>query len=108
MVMNLLKSLNSWLLDQSGDEISYEALEKIIDNRAQVSPDRVWTFLLITEYHLSREHNQHPDASMNWARSRTVQGHLIPWLRSQCKTTSGTLELSEIIHYLQYRIIPKL
>ncbi|TNM87886.1 hypothetical protein fugu_006107 [Takifugu bimaculatus] len=35
MVMNLLKSLNSWLQDQPGDEISYEALEKIIDNRAQ-------------------------------------------------------------------------
>lgn len=62
MVMNLLKSLNSWLQDQPGDEISYEALEKIIDNRAQVSPDRVWTFLLITEHHFSREHNQHPQA----------------------------------------------
>lgn len=62
MVMNLLKSLNAWLLDQPGDEISYEALEKIIDNKAQVSPDRVWTFLLRTEYHFSREHNRHPQA----------------------------------------------
>lgn len=62
MVMNLLKSLNSWLQDQSGDEISYEALEKIIDNRAQVSPHRVWMFLLITEYHFSPEHNRHPQA----------------------------------------------
>lgn len=41
MVMNLLQSLNSWLQDQSGDEISYEALEKIVDNTAQVSPERV-------------------------------------------------------------------
>lgn len=62
MVMNLLKSLNSWLQDQPGDEISYEALAKIIDNRAQVSPDRVWTFLLITKYHCSRGHNRHPQA----------------------------------------------
>lgn len=48
MVMNLLRSLNSWLQDQSGNEISYEALKKILDNTAQVSPDRVWTFLLIS------------------------------------------------------------
>lgn len=39
--MNLLKSLNTWLQGQSGDEVSYEALEKILENTAQVSPDRV-------------------------------------------------------------------
>lgn len=48
MVMNLLRSLNSWLQDQSGSEISYVALKKILDNTAQVSPDGVWTFLLIS------------------------------------------------------------
>lgn len=42
MVMNLLQSLNSWLQDQSGNEVSYEALKKILDNTVQVSPDRVW------------------------------------------------------------------
>lgn len=39
MVMNLLQSLNSWLQDQSGNEISYEALKKILDNTARVSPE---------------------------------------------------------------------
>lgn len=39
MVMNLLKSLNSWLQGLTGDEISYEALKEIVDNSAQVSPD---------------------------------------------------------------------
>lgn len=48
MVMNLLRSLNSWLQDQSGNEISYEAMKKILDNTAQVSPDGVWAFLLIS------------------------------------------------------------
>lgn len=48
MVMNLLQSLNSWLRAQSGNEISYEALKKILDNTAQVSPERVWTFLKIS------------------------------------------------------------
>nr|XP_019936192.1 PREDICTED: sulfhydryl oxidase 1 [Paralichthys olivaceus] len=38
MVMNLLKSLSSWLQSQTGDEISYEAFKEILDNSAQ-SPD---------------------------------------------------------------------
>ncbi|XP_053285722.1 sulfhydryl oxidase 1 [Pleuronectes platessa] len=38
VVMNLLKSLSSWLQNQSGDEISYEAFKEIVDNSAQ-SPD---------------------------------------------------------------------
>lgn len=39
MVMNLLLSLNSWLQHQSGNEISYEALKKILDSSPQVSPE---------------------------------------------------------------------
>uniref|UniRef100_H3DDH8 Sulfhydryl oxidase n=1 Tax=Tetraodon nigroviridis TaxID=99883 RepID=H3DDH8_TETNG len=35
MVMNLLQSLNTWLQDQSGDEISYEELKKRLDSTAQ-------------------------------------------------------------------------
>lgn len=38
--MNLLRSVNSWLQNQTGDEISYEALKKILDNSALVSRDR--------------------------------------------------------------------
>ncbi|XP_039668279.1 sulfhydryl oxidase 1 isoform X1 [Perca fluviatilis] len=38
VVMSLLKSLNSWLQNQTGNEISYEALREILDNSAQ-SPD---------------------------------------------------------------------
>ncbi|XP_070765510.1 sulfhydryl oxidase 1 [Enoplosus armatus] len=38
VVMNLLKSLNSRLQNQTSDEISYEALREILDNSAQ-SPD---------------------------------------------------------------------
>ncbi|XP_031163256.1 sulfhydryl oxidase 1 isoform X2 [Sander lucioperca] len=38
VVMSLLKSVNSWLQNQTGDEISYEALKEILDNSAQ-SPD---------------------------------------------------------------------
>ncbi|XP_041791004.1 sulfhydryl oxidase 1 [Chelmon rostratus] len=38
VVMNLLKSVNSWLQNQAGDEISYEALRGVLDNLAQ-SPD---------------------------------------------------------------------
>lgn len=38
MVMNLLLSVNSWLQHQSGSEISYEALKKILDSSPQVSP----------------------------------------------------------------------
>ncbi|XP_058494792.1 sulfhydryl oxidase 1 [Solea solea] len=38
MVVNLLKNLNSWLQNQTGDEISYEAFKEILDNSAQ-SPD---------------------------------------------------------------------
>ncbi|XP_060933570.1 sulfhydryl oxidase 1 [Limanda limanda] len=38
VVMNLLKSSSSWLQNQSGDEISYEAFKEIVDNSAQ-SPD---------------------------------------------------------------------
>lgn len=49
MVMNLLKSLNTWLQGQSGNEVSYEALEKILENTAQVSPDRVRAVRLFTE-----------------------------------------------------------
>ncbi|XP_037625981.1 sulfhydryl oxidase 1 [Sebastes umbrosus] len=38
VVMNLLKSVNSWLENQTGDEISYEAFKEMLDNSAQ-SPD---------------------------------------------------------------------
>ncbi|GLD75075.1 sulfhydryl oxidase 1-like protein, partial [Lates japonicus] len=38
MVMNLLKSVNSWLQNQTTNEISYEAFKEILDNSAQ-SPD---------------------------------------------------------------------
>ncbi|XP_039984306.1 sulfhydryl oxidase 1 [Xiphias gladius] len=38
VVMNLLKSVNSWLQNQIGDEISYKAFKEILDNSAQ-SPD---------------------------------------------------------------------
>ncbi|TKS74598.1 Sulfhydryl oxidase 1 [Collichthys lucidus] len=38
VVMNLLRSVDSWLQNQSGGEITYEALRKILDNSAQ-SPD---------------------------------------------------------------------
>ncbi|KAM8744623.1 sulfhydryl oxidase 1 [Acanthopagrus schlegelii] len=38
VVMNLLRSVNSWLQNQTGDEISYEALKKILDNSA-LSPN---------------------------------------------------------------------
>lgn len=40
MVMNVLKSLNSWLQEnQTGDEISYETFREILDNSAKVSQD---------------------------------------------------------------------
>ncbi|XP_026201552.1 sulfhydryl oxidase 1 isoform X2 [Anabas testudineus] len=35
VVMNLLKSVNSWLQNQQGDEISYEAFRAMLDNSAQ-------------------------------------------------------------------------
>ncbi|KAK2835535.1 hypothetical protein Q5P01_016019 [Channa striata] len=38
VMMNLLSSANSWLQNQAGDEISYEAFQEILDNSAQ-SPD---------------------------------------------------------------------
>ncbi|XP_067369850.1 sulfhydryl oxidase 1 [Channa argus] len=38
MVMNLLTSANSWLQNQTGEEISYEAFQEILDNSGQ-SPD---------------------------------------------------------------------
>ncbi|KAM9358276.1 sulfhydryl oxidase 1 [Symphorus nematophorus] len=38
VVMNLLRSVNSWLQNQTGDEISYQAFREILDNSAQ-SPD---------------------------------------------------------------------
>ncbi|XP_004068424.1 sulfhydryl oxidase 1 isoform X1 [Oryzias latipes] len=38
VVMNLLKSLNSWLQNQTADHISYEAFREMLDNTAQV-PD---------------------------------------------------------------------
>lgn len=38
--MNLLHSLNYWLQEQRGYEISYEAIEQILDNTAQVSEGR--------------------------------------------------------------------
>lgn len=126
MVMNLLRSLNSWLQDQSGNEISYEALKKILDNTAQVSPDRVWPFLLISvpdfrvfcfflsafllfkaairelgvEAVLVCGSSTHKPAKVNWARSRTVQGQLSLWPRRQVKITSGTPKLTEIRHYI--------
>lgn len=45
VVMNLLHSLNYWLQEQSDYEISYAAIEQILDNTAQVSEWRTaWTF----------------------------------------------------------------
>ncbi|KAF7667812.1 hypothetical protein LDENG_00042930 [Lucifuga dentata] len=38
MLVNLLKSVNSWLQNQMGDEVSYAALMEIVENSAQ-SPD---------------------------------------------------------------------
>ncbi|KAM3876102.1 sulfhydryl oxidase 1 [Diretmus argenteus] len=38
VVMNLLKSVDSWLQEQSGAEVSYKALRDVLDNVAQV-PD---------------------------------------------------------------------
>ncbi|XP_071343912.1 sulfhydryl oxidase 1 [Trachinotus anak] len=38
VVVNLLKSVNSWLQNQTGSEISYDAFKEILDNSAQ-SPD---------------------------------------------------------------------
>ncbi|KAG7230761.1 hypothetical protein INR49_019575 [Caranx melampygus] len=35
VVMNLLKSLNTWLQNQVGDEIAYEAFKEILDNTSQ-------------------------------------------------------------------------
>ncbi|XP_059196889.1 sulfhydryl oxidase 1 [Centropristis striata] len=35
VVMNLLRSVNSWLQNQTGDEISYKAFQEILDNTAQ-------------------------------------------------------------------------
>nr|XP_046247607.1 sulfhydryl oxidase 1 [Scatophagus argus] len=35
VVMNLLKSVNSWMRNQTGDEVRYEALREILDNSAQ-------------------------------------------------------------------------
>ncbi|KAM7011990.1 LOW QUALITY PROTEIN: sulfhydryl oxidase 1 [Tautogolabrus adspersus] len=57
-VMNLLKSVNSWL-NQAGDEISYEALREILDNTAQSSdtalPEGVrWVGCQSSQSHLRR------------------------------------------------------
>lgn len=38
MVMNLLKSLNTWLKNQTDNQISYEAFRQVLDNTAQVIP----------------------------------------------------------------------
>ncbi|XP_061681917.1 sulfhydryl oxidase 1 [Syngnathoides biaculeatus] len=38
ILMNLLKSLSSWLQDQTGDQVSYQALSEILENSAQ-APD---------------------------------------------------------------------
>ncbi|XP_061538972.1 sulfhydryl oxidase 1 [Phycodurus eques] len=38
MLMNLLKSLSSWLQDQTGDQVSYQAFSEILENSAQ-APD---------------------------------------------------------------------
>lgn len=39
VVMNLLKSLNTWLQNQVGNEITYDAFKEILENTAQVSED---------------------------------------------------------------------
>lgn len=39
-MMNLLKSVNLWLHNVTGDEISYQAFREIVDNSAQVSQTR--------------------------------------------------------------------
>ncbi|XP_024134693.1 sulfhydryl oxidase 1 [Oryzias melastigma] len=36
VVMNLLKSVNSWLQNTTADQISYEAFREMLDNKAQV------------------------------------------------------------------------
>ncbi|XP_077390762.1 sulfhydryl oxidase 1 [Festucalex cinctus] len=38
MLMNLLKTLNSWLQAQTGDQVSYQAFSEILENSAQ-APD---------------------------------------------------------------------
>ncbi|XP_060888628.1 sulfhydryl oxidase 1 [Labrus mixtus] len=58
IVMNLLKSVNSWL-NQAGDEISYEALRELLDNTAQSSdtalPEGVrWVGCQSSQSHLRR------------------------------------------------------
>lgn len=37
VVMNMLRSLHSWLQKQTEEQISYEAFKEILDNTAQVS-----------------------------------------------------------------------
>lgn len=91
MVMNLLQSLNSWLQDQSGDEISYEALEKMVDNTAQVSPERVC--LTFGVEHIIITHKRARGAERS--KASCLLGAL-----GQSKTTSGTRKLSEIRHYI--------
>ncbi|KAM4548191.1 sulfhydryl oxidase 1 [Odontesthes bonariensis] len=59
MVMNSLKSLNSWLQMQTADDISYEAFREILDNTAQAPntalPEGVrWVGCQGTQPHLRR------------------------------------------------------
>uniref|UniRef100_A0A4W6FTB4 Sulfhydryl oxidase n=1 Tax=Lates calcarifer TaxID=8187 RepID=A0A4W6FTB4_LATCA len=53
MVINLLKSVNSWLQNQTTNEISYEAFKEILDNSAQVSQVR-WVGCQGTKPYLRR------------------------------------------------------
>ncbi|XP_053706991.1 sulfhydryl oxidase 1 [Synchiropus splendidus] len=59
VVVNLLKSVNLWLQNQTGDEVSYEAFRKLLDNTAQTSdaalPEGVrWVACQGTRHHTRR------------------------------------------------------
>uniref|UniRef100_A0A8C5D3W5 Sulfhydryl oxidase n=1 Tax=Gouania willdenowi TaxID=441366 RepID=A0A8C5D3W5_GOUWI len=59
VVMNLLKSVNSWLQSQTADQISYDALEDILDNTAQMPnaalpDDTKWVGCQGSQPHLRR------------------------------------------------------
>ena len=46
VVMNSLKSLNSWLQVQTANEISYKAFREVLENTAQVSKNSaIQTFI---------------------------------------------------------------
>ena len=70
MVMNLLKSINTWLQDQIGDEISYEAFKEILDNSAQVSQDRAIQTI--------KNCNEHKASCLFWSKLFIVNFFVCP------------------------------